>query len=121
MTFGNRKKSKITSVVYTPGINPVVYLNDRPMSYYFKSTLGSPVLEKLLNLNKGHLSIYCVGGGIGSQIQLVEKVIFSNLTNEEMLNIKQEFPLVDRTDGRKRYPKSYGGRKSRARSQKSYR
>lgn len=121
MTFGNRKKSKITSVSHSQTESPKVYLNDKCMNYYLQSTLGSPVLTELLKLNKQEVAVYCSGGGIGSQIQLVEKVLFSYLSNSEMLNIKQDYPLVDRTDGRKRYPKSYGGRKSRARAQKSYR
>ena len=121
MIFGNRKKAKIKSVAHIETTTPRVYLNDKCMNYYLKSTLGSPALTRLLELNKQEVSVYCSGGGIGSQIQLVEKVLFSHLSNSEMLNIKQDYPLVDRTDGRKRYPKSYGGRKSRARAQKSYR
>ena len=121
MSYGYRKKAHVVNVFHEAGEENKIYLNDRPLEYYLKTCVTSASLLVVRDLFRGELNVYCQGGGLSSQVQLLEKVIFKTLPQKDQLLLKQKYPTIDRTDGRKRYPKRYGGRKSRARSQKSYR
>ena len=124
MSFSFRKRAKVTEVDsdlnYKDGL--IVNLNGKGLPYYFDSCLVTPSLKKLMDSVTGVFNIKIRGGGISSQFQLIEKVLFASIKLQNLKKeIKKTYPYIDRTDQRINYAKLYGGRKARARSQKSYR
>lgn len=122
MSYGYRKKAKITFVEVQESEDLKIYLNHKELAYYGQRCLFSEALKELTSLLKGVYHITIEGGGLSSQVELISKVLFQSIKEEELKNsFRLKYPKVNRTDERKSYPKLYGGKGSRSRSQKSYR
>ena len=123
MSYSFRKKSRVKQVKIQDSPQSLeVYLNNKPLKAYYTKVCPTKVHYLILeNLKKGIYNVYIQGGGIGSQFELLEKVLFEQLDPVKMPELLKIYPKINRTDERVLYPKIYGGPKSRARSQKSYR
>ena len=118
MTF--RKKSSLRYLRTKDNPSTLVFLNNKPFTseqVYFSKEFKD-VFESL------EPKIYFLsikGGGLISQKELVYKILFKYVSASKRVKLKKTHDTIDRTDVRRNYPKKYGGRKARARFQKSYR
>lgn len=119
----SRKKSKVVSVVYTqdPKVLEII-VNDKPIEYYSKRALDYVILDTIIdNLKKGYYKLTVKGGGLGSLKEVVAKALYEHLDERKKEEIKLKYIAVTKTDIRNVQPKKAGGKKARARFQKSYR
>ena len=120
MRFSFRKKARVTSVKVKPDQKLTLLLNGKIIDAYPKDLL-SKCYHQIVSKLTGFYQIKIQGGGLSSQVQLVEQVLYRYLQEKDKVEIKKLFMSVDRTDSRRGYPKKYGGPNPRARYQKSYR
>lgn len=118
-----RKKSKLTNFKFLKTNGPTeIILNDKPLSDYESKTLKNQSLEKIESLLPTGIYVLTIkGGGMGSIKEVAAKKLFLCLDANNKEKIKLLYPQVTKTDTRRVQPKSAGGRKARARTQKSYR
>lgn len=116
-----RKESKLINIKYSPKSTLEVEINEKPLDYYTDRAFTSPIFKQITENLSGLFTLRISGGGLGSQMEIIEKTLFKRCESKFQSVLKIKYPQIDRNDERNVYPKKYGGRKSRARSQKSYR
>ena len=122
MSFCFRKKARVIGVKNFGSDKLKVLVNNKPIQYYHSSCLVSSFYKDVCVHLKGVYDIKLRGGGLSAQYELVQKVLYSYIQDSKLKSlIRNKYPFIDRTDERRNYPKKYGGRKARARTQKSYR
>ena len=135
----HRKKATGLLRKITSSQNLEIIVNDIPMETFLEREglkLRKEDLDefvKLLPIATYHLSFR--GGGLGSRADLITKLIYSIIKDNlkktnlkptleaknNLVSLKNKYPLISKFDTRRSYPKRAGGPKSRTRYQKSYR
>ena len=123
MNFSRKRANiKEAQVLKKEATKVEIIVNNRPLSYYETKCLEFKPLNEVINyLKNGCYRIVTKGGGLGSLKEVVTKRLFLELDEELKNKIKKEYPYLTKTDIRKVQPKKAGGKKARARIQKSYR
>jgi len=118
-----RKKAKIHSLKIYPSDETIILINHRNVSCNINNSVYYSSFDKIRQgLAKGLYSFHITGGGTCAQLELIIKNLYPFIEGEETSKIvKFHFSDIMRTDSRRLKPKMYGGPKSNARSQKSYR
>lgn len=121
-----RKESRNSSFFYVPSKETTLYLNGLQWSEKKKELAFSSsevlITQKILSsVPKGTYYVRVTGGGVHSQVQVLQKVLLTVLKPQALKNIRELEPEVFYYVGRRVLPKQYGGRGARSRFQKSYR
>ena len=117
-----RKKAKIHCLKIYPSEETIILINHRNVSCNINTSVYYSSFDKIRKgLTKGLYSFHITGGGACAQMELIIKNLYPFVDEVTSKLVKFHFSDIMRTDSRRLKPKMYGGPKSNARSQKSYR
>lgn len=119
-----RKKNKIIAFTYSKNTSDQlkIIVNNKPLNYFKKNSLQSAALDQVIRmLPPGTYNLKTKGGGLGSLKEVLGKKLYTCLEPKNKIPLKAKYITLTKTAIRRIQPKKAGGKKARARFQKSYR